>query len=137
MSAPGGVSAAQSQDEGRLLLTAFYAALRALKFYPVENVTVQQALQDLHHRTAELLARDGAIEIRVVGDFFFVNETRLRLDLANYSVFGSFARTLHGHDIGAVEILAGMERTRRDLERRRAEMEKERASAERTTSPAP
>ena len=104
MTEHGQVSVAEAQDLGRRLLTAFYAALRALKFYPLENVTVQQSLRDLHDRASEILAVEGIIEIRVVGDFFFINETRLRLDLSNYSVFGSFARTLHSHDVGAIEV---------------------------------
>ncbi|NNM34187.1 MAG: HD domain-containing protein [Gemmatimonadetes bacterium] len=97
----------QAQDEGRAVLTSFYAAMRALKLYPLENVTVQQALQDLHRRAGVVVAREGALELRVVGDFFFINETRLRLDLSNFSVFGGFARQLHGHGVGGFAILQG------------------------------
>lgn len=103
------VPAAQAQDEGRSLLSAFYAALRALKLYPLENVTVQHALEELHQRALLIVEREGALEIRVVGDFFFLNETRLRLDLSNFSVFGGFARFLHGHEVGGLEILSGVE----------------------------
>ena len=103
------VSPAQAQDEGRAVLTSFYAALRALKLYPLENVTVQQALAELHERAQAVVAREGVLEIRVVGDFFFINETRLRLDLSNFSVFGGFARLLHGHHVGGFAIVAGVE----------------------------
>jgi len=101
---------ARLQEEGRKVLTAIYAAVRALKLYPLENSAVQQALDDLHALVARLASRDGALELRVVGDFFFFNETRLRLDLSNYSTFGSFARVLTDHGVGAVEILAGISR---------------------------
>ncbi|MGW8266374.1 MAG: HD-GYP domain-containing protein, partial [Longimicrobiales bacterium] len=53
---------------------------------------------------------EGSVELRVVGDFFFLNETRLRLDLSNYSTFGSFARSLTDHGLGAVEVLPGISR---------------------------
>ncbi len=102
--------AARVQDQGRRVLTSFYAALRALKFYPIENSTVQMALDELQATIGEILAVEGAIELRVVGDFFFLNETRLRLDLSNYATFGSFARALGDHQIGSVEVVAGMER---------------------------
>ncbi|MDX1567949.1 MAG: HD domain-containing protein [Longimicrobiales bacterium] len=105
----GGQSSALLQDQGRKLLTLLYAALRALKFYPVENVTVQQALDDLHRAVTGLVDEEGALELRVVGEFFFLNETRLRLDLTNFSTFGSFARVLAEHGIGAVEIVKGVE----------------------------
>ena len=102
--------AALIQDQGRRVLTSFYAALRALKFYPIENSTVQQALDELQSTISAILDVEGAIELRVVGDFFFLNETRLRLDLSNYSTFGSFARALGDHQVGSVEIIAGLDR---------------------------
>lgn len=99
------------QDEGRRLLAALYGTLNALRLYPVENETVQQAISDLHRIVERVVQAEGGAEVRVVGDFFFLNETRLRLDLSNFSTFGSFARALHDHGIGAVEILPGIERT--------------------------
>ncbi len=102
---------ARLQEEGRKVLTAFYAALRALKLYPLENTAVQQALDDLHGLLSRLVSEEGGVELRVVGDFFFLNETRLRLDLTNYATFGSFARALTDHGLGAVEVLDGVERS--------------------------
>jgi hypothetical protein len=98
------------QEEGRKLLTAFYGALSALRLYPLENSAVQQSLNDLHARVSRIVQVEGSAEIRVVGDFFFLNETRLRLDLSNFSTFGSFARALQDHGIGAVEILPQIQR---------------------------
>lgn len=98
------------QEVGRKLLTAVFGALSALKLYPIENETVQQALTELHTLVDGVLAVDGSAEIRVVGDFFFLNETRLRLDLSNFASFGSFARALNDHGIGAVEIVQGVGR---------------------------
>ena len=99
------------QDEGRKVLTAFYGALSALRLYPLENAAVQQALSELHNVVDGIVSADGGAEVRVVGDFFFLNETRLRLDLSNFSTFGSFARSLQNHGIGAVEILPGIQRS--------------------------
>ena len=96
------------QEHGRKILTAFYGALRALKLYPVENSAVQQALAELHALVDEVVKVDGGAELRVVGDFFFLNETRLRLDITNFSTFGSFARSLSDHGIGALEVLRGV-----------------------------
>jgi len=105
MSGSGGLN---YQEEGRRLLTAFHGALSALKLYPVENETVQVALTELHALVDRIVGVDGGAEVRVVGDFFFLNETRLRLDLSNFATFGSFARALQDHDIGAVEVLPGI-----------------------------
>lgn len=98
------------QEEGRRLLTSFYGGLSALKLYPLENSAVQQSLDELHALVRRIVEADGGAEVRVVGDFFFLNETRLRLDLSNFSTFGSFARALQDHGIGAVEIGGGVQR---------------------------
>lgn len=96
------------QPYGRKILTAFYGALRALKLYPVENDAVQRALEELHGLMVSLAEWEGGVELRIVGDFFFLNDTRLRLDVTNFSTFGSFAQGLAQHGIGSLEILAGV-----------------------------
>jgi HD-GYP domain-containing protein (c-di-GMP phosphodiesterase class II) len=101
---------ARLQEMGRKVLSAFYATLRSLKLYPLENSAVQRTLDDLHQVLSSLVQEEGGMELRIVGDFFFLNETRLRLDLSNYSTFGSFARALTEHGIGAVEVLPGINR---------------------------
>jgi HD-GYP domain-containing protein (c-di-GMP phosphodiesterase class II) len=99
------------QDLGRKLLTAIFGTLSALRLYPVENETVQVALTELHTLVDGIVKHDGSAEVRVVGDFFFLNETRLRLDLTNFATFGAFAKALHSHGIGAIEIVNGVERS--------------------------
>jgi HD-GYP domain-containing protein (c-di-GMP phosphodiesterase class II) len=99
------------QEEGRKVLTSFYSVLNALRLYPLENATVQQALDELQGLIERIVTVDGGAELRVVGDFFFLNETRLRLDLSNFATFGSFARALQDHGIGAVEVLPGIQRS--------------------------
>ncbi|MGD2124253.1 MAG: hypothetical protein PVJ76_21160, partial [Gemmatimonadota bacterium] len=98
------------QEEGRMVLTRVYSALRALRLYPLENTAVQQSLDELHELLSRLAGEEGALELRVVGDFFFFNEVRLRLDLSNYSTFGSFAQTVMEQGIGAIEVLSGIDR---------------------------
>lgn len=106
---PGAVAGDALQDQGRKLLTVMYGALRALKLYPIENEVVQQALDEVHQLAGALLAREGLVELRVMGDFFFLNDSRLRLDLKNFSTFGSFARALKEHGIGQVVLDRGVQ----------------------------
>lgn len=46
---------ARLRQAGRGFLLQLYAALRSLKLYPVENATVQHALDDLHATVTDLL----------------------------------------------------------------------------------
>ena len=96
---------------GRVLLLALYAALRSLKLYPVENATVQKALDDLMTATTSLLSAEREVEVRLAGDFIFVNATRLRLELDNYASFSQILKTLRTFEIGVLRIHAGVSRT--------------------------
>lgn len=98
------------QTEGRALLSAFYAVGQALKLYPLENTAVQNVLDELHRIAERILAREGSIELRMAGDFLFLNDARLRFDLSNYINFSFLSSTLSRHGIGAVEIAPGVGR---------------------------
>ncbi len=98
------------QRDGKHFLSSLYALLRALKFYPVENETVQSALEELHSFTVQILQGEGALELRAVGEFFFFNEVRLRLELSNYSTFGSIGKVFNDHGVGEVTVMEGVEK---------------------------
>lgn len=98
------------RQAGRQFLVTLYAALRSLKFYPVENAAVQNALQDHELAAHALLEHSGDIEVRLSGDFIFVNGTRLRLELDNYAAFGGILSTLRGFGIGRLHVSEGIDR---------------------------
>jgi HD-GYP domain-containing protein (c-di-GMP phosphodiesterase class II) len=105
-SAPDG----QLRLGGRTLLLAFYTALRSLKLYPLENTTVQNSLEDLDAVARKLLDLEGELEIRMSGDFIFVNSTRLRVELDNYASFSHILAMFRAFDIGALRIRPGIEK---------------------------
>jgi HD-GYP domain-containing protein (c-di-GMP phosphodiesterase class II) len=98
------------QSLGRTLVIAFYAAAQSLRIYPLENATVQKSLDELNRIVRTLLDREGALELRTVGDFLFLNDARLRLDLSEYSAFSYILGALARHGVGRVELGAGMAR---------------------------
>jgi HD-GYP domain-containing protein (c-di-GMP phosphodiesterase class II) len=96
------------QRKGRNLLFSLAAALRALQLYPLENQTVVVALAELSEAAGDVLRAEEQIIVRYVGDFFFINDLRLRIDLQSYATFGIVGRTLHRHGIGQFEIFHGV-----------------------------
>ena len=86
---------------GRQLIFALYGALRAVKLYPVENAAVQKALADVTApgQRADRVG-EGELELRMSGEFIFVNETRLRLDLDNFASFSHLLSLFRGAGIG-------------------------------------
>src|SRR5215204_3427861 len=100
----------QLRQGGRSLLLALYTALRSLKLYPLENATVQKSLSDLDTTTRALLQTEIELEIRIAGDFIFVNSTRLRLELDNYASFSHILAIFRGYEIGALRVRSGTDR---------------------------
>jgi HD-GYP domain-containing protein (c-di-GMP phosphodiesterase class II) len=110
MASGGSAPEGQIRQGGRALLLAFYAALRSLKMYPLENATVQKSLDDLDAAARSLLKLEVDVEIRIAGDFLFVNSTRLRVELDNYASFSHVLTLLRAFEIGTLHIRSGMER---------------------------
>ena len=103
-------STAAMQAQGQALLAALYAGLQALKLFPLENQTVQKALEDLHQAATRLVEREGEVDIGLVGDFIFMNDVRIRLDLSTYAAFSLLSSSFNKHRIGTVVILEGVGR---------------------------
>lgn len=101
------------QPLGRALLTSLYATAQALRIYPVENATVQNTLEELQQILQRIVDREGVVALRLIGDFVFLNDARLRLDLSDYVAFGHVAGLFNRHGIGEVRIEA--EFSRHDL----------------------
>jgi len=95
---------------GREFLVVLYTAFRSLKLYPLENAQVQKALDDLAASTKHLLDVEREIELRMQGEFIFVNSTRLRLDLDNYASFSHILGVFRQCGIGAVRMDEGVDR---------------------------
>src|SRR5213596_2512170 len=120
MTAPGGkrpsmMETVQTTDgflrhAGRDFLVVLYTAFRSVKLYPIENTQVQKALDDLAATSKQLLDVERELEVRIQGEFIFVNSTRLRLDLDNYASFSHILNVLRQCGIGAVRVDEGVDR---------------------------
>ena len=92
------------RKRGRDFIVSLYGAFRAIKLYPVEHVAVQRTLADLTALAAEIVRNETELELRISGEFLFVNATRLRLDLTNYASFGYLLRLCRAAGIGAIRV---------------------------------
>jgi HD-GYP domain-containing protein (c-di-GMP phosphodiesterase class II) len=115
-SPPGGVNNADGsgagdayvRKAGRQLIFATYGALRAVKLYPVENAAVQKALADVAAHSKEMISSEGELELRMSGEFIFINQTRLRLDLDNFASFSHLLSLFRATGVGTVTIAEGV-----------------------------
>ncbi len=92
---------------GRDVIIALYSVSRALKLYPLENAAVQNALQELTNLVADLLKHERELELRVSGEFIFINATRLRLDLDNYASFSRVLTMFRDAGVGVCRVEEG------------------------------
>ncbi len=90
---------------GRNFINALSGTLRKIKQYPVENPVVQKGLEELSHIANELRSTEGDLEFRLSGEFIFVNSTRLRLDLDNYTTFSHLLSLCRQSGVGVIRIL--------------------------------
>jgi HD-GYP domain-containing protein (c-di-GMP phosphodiesterase class II) len=98
----------QLRRAGKNLIFAAYGALRSIKLYPVENAAVQKALAEVAAQSNELLQNEGELEIRVSGEFIFINTTRLRLDLDNFASFSHLLTIFRTAGIGSLHLEEGI-----------------------------
>ncbi len=98
-------SEAQTQRNARAYVVALHGAVRAVRLYPVENAAVQKALAELSTSTERLQTTSDGCELRRVGDYLFVNETRLRLTLDNYAAVAYVLGLFREAGIGGLSVL--------------------------------
>ncbi len=97
-------SGANIRRGGRNFMVAFYAALRAIKLYPLEHTAVQKTLAELSQVAEEMRSEEGELEFRISGEFIFLNSTRLRLDLSNYATFGHILTLCKAAGVGTIHV---------------------------------
>ncbi|MES2305948.1 MAG: HD domain-containing phosphohydrolase [Gemmatimonadota bacterium] len=98
------------RQSGRALLVAIHSAQRALKLYPLENAAVQRSLDELYVTAMSVLQLEGFIEVRLTGDFIFINQTRLRLGLDNFAAFSGFVGLMRSCGVGLLRVDDGVTR---------------------------
>lgn len=96
---------ANTRRAGRALIVAIHAATRSMKLYPPEHQAVQKALAELASAASEARGADADLELRVHGEFIFINGTRLRLDLGNYASFGRVLELFRAAGVGMLRVL--------------------------------
>ncbi|MDB4898560.1 MAG: hypothetical protein JWN53_368 [Gemmatimonadetes bacterium] len=89
---------------GKGLILGIYTALRAIRLYPLENAAVVRSADELTSLGRELIEHEHELEIRVSGEFVFINGVRLRLDLDNYASFSHLLTVFRGCGVGSLRL---------------------------------
>ena len=92
-----------AQKDSTAILSAMYGAVRALQLYPAENEVVKRGLREVKELSDGILEHEGGLSIWVAGNYMFVNDLQLRLDLHDYASLSAFREVLRGHGVGRME----------------------------------
>ena len=88
---------------GTGILSALYGAVRALQLYPAENEVVTRALHEVREQADRILDREGGLSIWFAGNYMFVNDLQVRLDLHDYAALAAFREVFRSHGVGRME----------------------------------
>ncbi|AMW04972.1 HD-GYP domain-containing protein [Gemmatimonas phototrophica] len=102
MARPDGIGDPSGQKAARAFVVAMNSAIRAVRLYPVENAAVQKAIAELGNTADRVRESEGGCALRRVGDYLFVNETRLRLTFDNYAAVASLLGMFREAGIGGI-----------------------------------
>lgn len=92
------------QRTSRAFVVALHGAVRAVRLYPVENAAVQKSIQELGAAAERVTRAEGECTMRRVGDYLFLNDTRLRLTLDNYAAVVYVLGLLRDAGIGGIGV---------------------------------
>ncbi len=92
------------RQAGKDFLVDFYTALTSLKLYPLENDQVQKSLDDLDKGGRLVTEIEGSLEVKLSGDFLFVNGTRIRQDAESATYFHEIIDVLRRCGVGSFRV---------------------------------
>lgn len=84
-------------------------ALRTARIHDLRNEAVGQAVDSLATAMNELFRLGGAFTIKVLGEYLFWNDTRLRSDAGSHSVFEAVCREMRHRGLGSLSVSQGVD----------------------------
>ena len=86
------------------ILLALYNATKAIQLYPLENEAVRRAIADVEASAGQVFEKEGGISIWVAGNYLFLNDLQVKLDLADYATLSALRESLRTHGIGRIDV---------------------------------
>lgn len=98
------MSGGSGQAQGLAVLGGLYNAVRSLQLYPADNEVVVRSLAELHRMTEAIFEHEGGLSVWVAGNYMFVNDLQVRLDLSDYATIAALRQILRDHGVGRLDV---------------------------------
>jgi HD-GYP domain-containing protein (c-di-GMP phosphodiesterase class II) len=99
---------------GQSIVNNLSIALKVTRLYSFRHQNVTDALSELLEFLQSFVRLEGSAQLLRVGDFLFLNEVRVRIDLGGYESFSYVLELLKERDIGEITFSGGI--TQQELE---------------------
>jgi HD-GYP domain-containing protein (c-di-GMP phosphodiesterase class II) len=90
----------------RDLVRAFNVALRTARIHDMKNEAAIAALEGFAANANDLFRLTGIFSLKVVGDYMFLNDSRIKADAGSYAAFDHLAREFRSRGIGVITFVA-------------------------------
>jgi len=90
------------EQHGKTIINQLAAIIRTSQIHDPSNVAVLQALEKLTEILNAVIAETDSIFLELVGDYFFINESRVKFSMENLMNFDHLAREFKKLKLGSV-----------------------------------
>ncbi len=97
-----------SPSASMTLLGGMYNAARSLQLYPSDNEVVKRALVEVADAARRIFDQEGGLSVWVAGNYMFINDLQIRVDLADYATVAALREMLREHGVGRIDVDSGV-----------------------------
>ena len=101
-----GLSEEDAKAAGREIATLLQAASRSVRLYPASNPQVRRTVAEFTTAVRHIFDADERFELRIAGDFLFINDLRLRLERDETSAIEFVRSYLRDSGVEGVGLMA-------------------------------
>ncbi len=91
-----------TEVDGKTILNQFAVVLRTGNFYDADNVAVKSAVEKFLNIANPAIEAEGVFRIDLIGEYFYINDTRVRYPLEYILNFDYLVREFRRRDLGSV-----------------------------------
>lgn len=88
----------------RDLIRAFNVSLKTARIHDMKNEAAVASLDGVVNAVNDLFRLTGVFSIKLVGDYIFWNDSRIKADAGSYSAFDNLANELRSRGIGCITV---------------------------------
>ena len=100
----------QFREQAKELINQLAIIIRNAYFHSLDNVAVQSVMERFLESLTPFVVEDGEVKIELLGEYFYLNDTRVRYPVELMLNFDYLIREFRRRGLGAVVFLSGLDK---------------------------